>query len=321
VLADNLTRLEADAFASGYLSRDKLENNLRVAFHDWASGVDWFVQINRARSAYAGPQPPLPSGARCRICRENVGAPGRENLRALPLNLGPGREFFFQWTPFPLFPGHGVVIQNEHVPMRMNRQTLEDGAAWLALAPEYTFFSNSDRDLTGASILDHLHYQVGRGKTLPVMQARVRATRRWGEVRLDYLDYPLAAVRVIGPSATGLIPAAEALIEQWKERDPARHSLNVVWRQRERGSSELTLLFRSQSCVTPGPLLRYKTEGVGVIEAGGEFIFPVPTGPEASAIEHEILTQGRTIALGFLQGLDPWKDRGHETFSSFEEPQ
>ena len=311
----SLEALEADALASGYLTPSDLENNLRLRFPEEEYGLEFKVQINRARSTYLASHP-LPAGAECRICRQNEGSPGRENLRVFPFLLSPGREFFFQWTPFPLFPQHGVVIQTQHSPMRMDRQTLEDGAAFQELAPAYSWFSNSDLPETGASILEHLHYQVGRNTMLPVMRAKSRKSLTLRRVEVQWLEYPLAAIRLLANTPADLLNAAEQLISAWKEQAPGTHSLNLCWRWNESGQSELTLLFRSRAHLTPEPLRRYKTEGIGVIEAGGEIILPVPTGPEALEIQNEIVHQGRSLCLGILRGIDPWKAQGSEQFAS-----
>lgn len=317
-----VAQLERRAIASGYLSPDKWENNLRLDFFEAHYGVDFRLQINRVRSGYTSVSTPLPPGAKCRICRENEGSPGRETLEILPFDLGPHRPFFFQWTPFPLFPGHGVVVQKAHEPMRMDNQSLLDGAAFLRQAPGYTWLSNSDREGTGASILDHLHYQVGRGLALPVMQATVLEQVLQDGVEISLLHYPLAAVRFTAPDLAPLLPLATSWIAAWKRRDAAHHSLNLVWRYlpgATGGGTELTLLFRSSLCRTPEPLKRYKTEGVGVVEAAGEFVFPVPTGPDAEAIEREILTEGRRIIRDFLQGLCPWKEDKRALFHALRE--
>jgi len=301
-----LARLESLGYDSGYLEADRLEDNSRLCFYHRSSGIDFRLQINVARSRYSSALPPLPPGALCRICPANVGAPSKENLRIYRFLLAPGRQFFFQWTPFPLFPSHGVLVQEDHSPMRMDRQVLEDGAAFLGLAPNYTFFSNSDRAQTGASILEHLHYQVALGRTLPIMEARARRSLSRGPVSISWLEYPLAAVRLVGPSADSLVDEGTKLIQAWKSSDPVHHSLNLAWRNRPAGGSELTLMFRSQLALPPPSAHRYKTEGVGVIEAGGEFVFPVPEGPEAPQIEAEIRSRGRDILLSFLEGMDPW---------------
>jgi len=310
----SIEALQAEALASGYLTPNGVENNLRLSFPHSDYGLEFKVQINRARSEYAAKHP-LPAGAECRICLQNEGSPGKENLRVFPFLLSPGREFFFQWTPFPLFPQHGVVIQTQHSPMRMDRQTLEDGAAFQELAPAYSWFSNSDLPETGASILEHLHYQVGRNTRLPVMSARSRKSLLLGSFEVHWLEYPLAAIRLVANTPADLLNAAEKLVSAWKAQLPGKHSLNLCWRWNESGHSELTLLFRSRAHLTPEPLRRYKTEGIGVIEAGGEIILPVPTGPEALEIHNEIVHQGQSLCLGILSGIDPWKLNGSQQFA------
>ncbi len=320
--------------AAGYISREKLEDVERLEFPDPQTGLAFRLQVNHARTRYSdaqererrasepgrSPAEPAatafmpgsapPASKPCLLCRDNIGRPGKEALRVYELDLdGRGRRFFFQLTPFPLYPFHFVPVLSEHTPQRISPQSLEDLFALLALAPGYAVLSNSDVEWAGASILSHLHFQMLRGLRLPVLEARPAAglSRRLPGGRVEYLDYPLAAFRFAGTEERPLRQAAGALLEKWKSMDPGRNTvnLNLVRSPGADAGCELVLLLRNPDYRTPQPLRRFKSEGVGVVEASGEVILPVPRGPEAEQMWREIREGGLRLVKELIAGNSP----------------
>ena len=335
---DCLHRWELGA---GYITREKLEDVERLRFPDPDSGVTFRIQVNFARTRYsdaqererrarepapgraAGPAPDGPGGPApgsgsapaprpCLLCRENVGRPGKETLRLYEFPLdGRSRRFFLQLTPFPLYPYHFVPVLAEHCPQLLSAQSLTDMFDFLRQAPGYTVVSNSDVEWAGASILTHLHYQALAGVRLPVMDARPdpRLGRRLPGVLVEFLDYPMAAFRLTGPAEAPVREAASALLEAWKEREPGRNTVNLAL-VREPAGFLAAVLLRNPDYRTPEALRRFKSEGVGVIEASGEAILPVPGGPEADAMWARIRGEGLSLVKGLIAGNSPPRDPG-----------
>jgi UDPglucose--hexose-1-phosphate uridylyltransferase len=276
------------SLAAGYITREKLEQVERLEFPDPDTGVTFRIQVNHARTKYSDAQErekkeAAPAGPRaCLLCRDNIGRPGKEGLRVYEFLLdGRERRFFLQLTPFPLYPYHFVPVSSEHSPQFLNAQSVRDMLDFLRLAPEYTVASNSDVEWAGASILNHLHYQALRGVRLPVMDARPvpERTRRLPGLAIEFLRYPLPAFRFTAVEEEPLRAAVPALIALWKSRDPGYR--------------------------TPVGLRRFKSEGVGVIEASGEAILPVPKGPEAEELWREIRGNGLTLCKALIAGNGP----------------
>jgi UDPglucose--hexose-1-phosphate uridylyltransferase len=304
--------LFAFELAAGYLTPEILEEVERLSFPDPESGLELRLQVNYARSRYGasrGGSGGRTAGA-CQLCRRNVGAPGKERLRVYEFPLTPGREggrpFFLQLTPFPLYPFHFVLILSEHRPQLIDGRSIQDMLDFLRLAPGYTVCSNSDVEWAGSSILDHLHYQVFRSLRLPVMDARaVEGVEPPGLV-LEALRYPLSALRIRGGQEQAVGAAVTHLVESWKSRDPGRNTVNLVlWREAATGEYCFTVLLRNPDHRTPPELRPFKSEGVGVIEASGEAILPVPTGPEAEARWRRIRHDGLSIVRGIIEGNSP----------------
>jgi UDPglucose--hexose-1-phosphate uridylyltransferase len=303
--------------AAGYITAEKLAGIERLAFPDPESGITFLLQVNHARTRYSDAQDrereaAQPSAAeRCLLCGDNIGRPGKEALRVYELDLD-GRRFFFQLTPFPLYPYHFVPVLAEHVPQLLSARSLTDMFALAALAPGYTVLSNSDVEWAGASILNHLHFQMLRGVRLPVLEARAapRLDRRLRGGRVEFLDYPLAAFRFTGTEAGPLAAAAGALLEKWKGLDPGRNTvnLNLVPGPGPAAGFQVVLLLRNPDYRTPEGLRRFKSEGVGVVEASGEAILPVPRGPEAQAMWREIRENGLRLVKELIAGNSPPRD-------------
>jgi hypothetical protein len=255
--------------------------------------------------------PPAPGPQTCLLCKDNIGRPGKESLRVYELDLdGRGRRFFFQLTPFPLYPYHFVPVLSEHTPQSISPRSLDDMFALLELAPSYAILSNSDVQWAGASILSHLHFQMLRGVRLPVLEARAAPLldRRIPGGRAEFLDYPLAAFRFTGTDARALRQAAGALLQQWKSLDPGRNTVNLNLVRSPGGPEsgfELVVLLRNPDYRTPERLRRFKSEGVGVVEASGEAILPVPRGPEAPERWRVIREQGLGLVKDLIAGNSP----------------
>jgi hypothetical protein len=312
--------------AAGYITREKLEGIERLEFPDPDTGLAFLLQVNHARTRYSDAQDrerlaraagrsPAPDVAAasptpCLLCKGNIGRPGKESLRVYELDLdGRGRRFFFQLTPFPLYPLHFVPVLSEHTPQRISAQSLDDMFALLELAPSYAILSNSDVEWAGASILSHLHFQMLRGLRLPVLEARPAPglTREIPGGRAEFLDYPLAAFRFAGTDAEPLRAGAAALLERWKSLDPGRNTvnLNLVRSPGDGPGFELVMLLRNPDYRTPERLWRFKSEGVGVVEASGEAILPVPRGPEAAERWRVIREQGLGLVKELIAGNSP----------------
>jgi UDPglucose--hexose-1-phosphate uridylyltransferase len=309
--------------AAGYITPEKLAGIERLTFPDPECGVTFLLQVNHARTRYTDAQekerrapesgfaPPAPTP--CLLCKDNIGRPGKETLRVYELALdGASRRFFFQLTPFPLYPYHFVPVLAEHVPQLLSARSVTDLFALAALAPNYTVVSNSDVEWAGASILSHLHFQMLRGVRLPVLEARAvpGLDRRLPGGRVEFLDYPMAAFRFTGTEAQPLAAAAGTLLEQWKGLDPGRNTvnLNLVRGPGPCPTFALAVLLRNPDHRTPQALRRFKSEGVGVIEASGEAILPVPRGPEAQVMWREIRENGLRLVKELIAGNSPPRD-------------
>jgi hypothetical protein len=71
---------------------------------------------------------------------------------------------------------------------------------------------------------------------------------------------------------------------------------------------QLAVLLRNPDFRTPERLRRFKSEGVGVVEASGEAILPVPRGAEAPDMWREIRERGLSLVKDLIAGNSPPRD-------------
>jgi UDPglucose--hexose-1-phosphate uridylyltransferase len=302
-------------YEAGYITDAKLQDNLRYAYQDPETGVVFRTQINIARSHYnptplAGKNsPPL----HCPICFENIHTPGKENLRVFEFLLS-NKNFFAQLTPFPLYPKHFVLISKKITPMIMNHHSIEDMVNFLALAPSYTVFSNSDVEWAGASILTHHHYQAIQNLKLPITEAKIipdyliiKSAPTGIQTHIGLLDFPMASCVIQSTDPKNLIWYGQKIIQHWRTPDP-KNTCNLVLQgvqdPRNKNITDyfLYIIFRNPEHRTPESLKIIKSEGVGVIEVCGEGIYPVPTNPE---ISDQIKHHGLEIIKKIITGNTP----------------
>jgi len=256
----------------------------------------------------------------CPICIENIGIPGKENLRVYEFQLNKN-DFFIQLTPFPLFDKHFVLVSLDKIPMKMNADSVSDLAEFVEMIPSFTGCSNSDVEWAGSSILKHHHYQLFNDLRLPVMEAGFIKgfSGSLGDFHYGILHYPLAVCKCFSSSKISLIHAMGNIIANWKSIEPGKNTCNLIVAKNQEGF-EGYILFRNPDYRTPEELTIIKKEGVGIIEVAGEGIYPVPKGDKADWIWNEIKDNGLSVIRSIISGNNPVKRKNYgELFKIIKE--
>ena len=279
--------------------------NEQLISYDHTYDINFQVQINYSRQKYTSAQThgnkrtastKLPN---CHICKSLAGSPGKELLRVLSLPLAGG-NWFIQLTPYPLYPRHIVVIDDRHIPMSIDAYMIQSISDFVTAAPGYIACSNSDRQWAGASILEHLHFQAVDSLHLSLFEAEFIPEQRVFHqgMLLNWLDYPMPVLYVGGFERTSLIKTVSLIIDRWKARDDG-NTCNLV--HRKNGNRfEWFILFRNPRYKNPPKLKHIKSEGIGVIEAAGAWIFPPPT---TERLHKQIISDRAQIISTFFAGI------------------
>ena len=242
-----------------------------------------------------------PSGyPKCLLCKENEGFyghhghPARQNIRLIPLNLN-GRQWYFQYSPYAYYNEHCIVLNENHVPMLISRETFKNLFAFVSEFPHYFVGSNADLPIVGGSILSHDHYQGGRyifamnkapfEKKYPLKDSSITAGR---------IKWPMPAIRLSSKNPEKLVDLAEKILSAWREysdesagilanSDGEAHNTITPIARRNGEDFELDLVLRNNRTSEEHPLGIFhphaevhhiKKENIGLIEVMGLAVLP-----------------------------------------------
>ncbi|MGG6310973.1 UDP-glucose--hexose-1-phosphate uridylyltransferase [Paenibacillus macerans] len=295
---------------SNYIRMDRVRQN--IAWNQPTAYGDMEITINLSKPeknpkeiAMAKLLPP-PVYPKCQLCRENVGYagrlnhPARQNLRVIPLTLNE-EPWFFQYSPYVYYNEHCIVFHQDHVPMKLSRDTFRRLLDFTTLFPHYFIGSNADLPIVGGSILTHDHFQGGR-HTFPLEKAPIEAEfnhPHFVGVTVGMVKWPMSVLRVSGQDPDVLLAAADDLYEKWKAySDPAadvlafseengesvpHNTVTPIVRRGADGGYEADIVLRNNRTNEEHPegifhphreMHHIKKENIGLIEVMGLAILP-----------------------------------------------
>lgn len=270
----------------------------------------------------------------CALCLENEGYLGgygknaRSNLRIIRMNIG-GRPWGFQYSPYAYFNEHCIFLDQKHIPMVINQQTLINLVEIEKTLPHYFVGSNADLPIVGGSMLAHEHYQGGR-HTFPMMKAKIKKNvvfDDYPEVVAGIVDWPMSDLRLISDNSLGLIELGAKIINFWDHySDSARqikafdgktrhHTVTPIM-HREGKNFVLDLVLRDNNTSENYPLgifhphkelWHIKKENIGLIEVMGRAILPGRLKSELEEVKKYWLGQDNKMAISHKEWADKIK--------------
>ncbi|MFD3266737.1 UDP-glucose--hexose-1-phosphate uridylyltransferase [Lactobacillus johnsonii] len=264
---------------------------------------------------------------KCALCLENEGYLGgygknaRSNLRIIRMMIG-GQRWGFQYSPYAYFNEHCIFLDQKHIPMIINQQTLINLVDIEKQLPEYFVGSNADLPIVGGSMLAHEHYQGGR-HIFPMMKAKIKKEiyfKKYPEVKAGIVDWPMSDLRLISKNSLDLIDLGSKIINFWDHySDPARqvkafegnskhHTVTpIMHREGDRFILDLVLRDNNTSDEYPlgifhphAELWHIKKENIGLIEVMGRAILPGRLKGELEEVKKYLLNQDNRIADSHL---------------------
>jgi UDPglucose--hexose-1-phosphate uridylyltransferase len=263
----------------------------------------------------------------CNICAENCGYSGgdtfRKTLRYVPIELG-GEEWFWQYSPYSYFNHHGIAVNFEHTPMKVDAATIEKLLDFVDYMPNYFIGCNAALPRVGGSILAHDHFQGG-GRLMPMHKAGAA-------YKIKSADYPYVDAcvvdwynNVIRLSCTN----REKLSELVSKINAAWHnysdeSVDVLARSTEQHNaitpivrkSDKTyivdIILRNNRCNDKYPdgifhahpeYMNIKSESIGLIEAMGLFVLPGRLDKQLSEVEKYLTKENRYNAAALSEDM------------------
>lgn len=144
------------------------------------------VQCNPRRilSSTADTTPQAIAARKCFLCADNRPA---EQFH-LKFEGRKGRMYNIQVNPYPIFPGHLVIVREEHIPQAIWHH-FPDMLDFAMKYRDYTVFYNGPG--SGASAPDHLHFQAVPRLSMPLERAVDAYLDEPGEVLASVKDATL----------------------------------------------------------------------------------------------------------------------------------
>ena len=263
----------------------------------------------------------------CALCLENEGYLGgygknaRSNLRIIRMNIA-GRPWGFQYSPYAYFNEHCIFLDQKHIPMVINQQTLINLVEIEKTLPHYFVGSNADLPIVGGSMLAHEHYQGGR-HTFPMMKAKIKKEvifDKYPDVKVGIVDWPMSDLRLISKNSLTLISLGSKIIDFWDRYNDQdrqitafdgktrRHTVTpIMHRDGEKFVLDLVLRDNNTSDKYPlgifhphSELWHIKKENIGLIEVMGRAILPGRLKKELEEVKKYLLDENNEIAESHL---------------------
>lgn len=282
----------------------------------------------------------------CALCLENEGYRGgygknaRSNLRIIRINVG-GRPWGFQYSPYAYFNEHCIFLDEKHIPMVINQQTLINLVDIEKQFPKYFVGSNADLPIVGGSMLAHEHYQGGR-HIFPMMKAKIKKVVKFNnypDVQAGIVDWPMSDLRLSSDNSLALIDLGSQIIKFWDHYSDekrhikafdgeTRHHTVTPIMHREGEKFILDLVLRDNNTSEQYPLgifhpheklWHIKRENIGLIEVMGRAILPGRLNSELEEVKKSLLGQDNQMAESHKEWADELKQNNQITPANVED--
>ena len=272
---------------------------------------------------------------KCLLCRQAEGYagrmdyPGRANHRIIPLKLN-GENFFLQYSPYVYYNEHCIVLNEKHVPMKIDKNTFLRLLDFVRQFPHYFLGSNADLPIVGGSILSHDHFQGGN-YCFAMEKAEVEhelSFPGFEDIKAGIVKWPMSVLRLNGPDSARLCQLADKILTSWRdytdesamilaETDGVPHNTVTPIARRRGDDFELDLVLRNNLTTAEHPLGLYhphealhhiKKENIGLIEVMGLAVLPSRLDRELALLKDAILQDRDLRADETLQKHADWAE-------------
>ena len=272
---------------------------------------------------------------KCLLCREAEGYAGRldypcrANHRLIPLTLN-GENFFLQYSPYVYYNEHCIVLNGQHVPMKINKAAFLKLLDFVGQFPHYFLGSNADLPIVGGSILSHDHFQGGH-YTFAMAKAPIErelSFAGFADVKAGIVKWPMSVIRISGPDPMRLADLADRILTAWRgysdpgvmvfaETDGEPHNTITPIARRRGEDFELDLVLRNNLTTEEYPLGLFhphqelhhiKKENIGLIEVMGLAVLPARLKTELKELEELLVSGGDLYASETAAKHAPWAE-------------
>ena len=272
---------------------------------------------------------------KCLLCREAEGYvgrmdyPGRANHRIIPLKLN-GENYFLQYSPYVYYNEHCIVLNEQHVPMKIDRATFQRLLDFVRQFPHYFLGSNADLPIVGGSILSHDHFQGGRYRfameKAPVERELVFPG--FEDVQAGIVCWPMSVIRLRCADSGRIVQLADKILTAWRgytdesvsifaQTDGEPHNTITPIARRRGEDFEMDLVLRNNLTTEEHPLGLFhphaelhhiKKENIGLIEVMGLAVLPARLKDELAQLAALLRSGGDLYADEATAKHAPWAE-------------
>ena len=271
---------------------------------------------------------------KCLLSMENEGFEGslthppRANHRVIPVMLND-HKWGMQYSPYVYYNEHCILLNSEHTPMKITKNTFENLLAFVTRFPHYFMGSNADLPIVGGSILTHDHFQGGRYEFAMAKQPlRMKVDiKGYEDIEVGVVDWALSTIRLRGDNTARLAELGDKILTKWREysdedndilayTDAPHNTITPIARQKD-GKFELDLILRNNRTTEEHPLGIFhphaeyhhiKKENIGLIEAMGLAVLPARLKTELGELTAEKKEEVGQIFACILENCGVFKD-------------
>ncbi|MBQ5667554.1 MAG: UDP-glucose--hexose-1-phosphate uridylyltransferase [Oscillospiraceae bacterium] len=309
-----------------YIRRYRIEKDMRWKYPCEYGELDVTINLSKPEkdpkaiaAAKFAPQTAYP---KCQLCRENEGYagrmnhPARSNHRIIPIKIC-GADWCLQYSPYVYYNEHCIVLNEEHIPMKIDKSAFEKLLDFVKLFPHYFVGSNADLPIVGGSILSHEHFQGGHYtfamETAPIREKIV--FKGFEDIEAGIVKWPMSVIRLRGSDSARIADLADKILGIW--RGYSDESVSVIAFSegqphntitpiaRRRGEDfELDLVLRCNITTEEFPMGVFhphedkhhiKKENIGLIEVMGLAVLPSRLKKELSDLA-KAATSGKDVS-------------------------
>ncbi len=302
-----------------YIRVDRIEKDIKWQTFTEYGNIDITINLSKPekdpRDIAAQKNAVSSSYPKCLLCIENEGYsgrinhPARQNLRLIPLKLN-NEAWSFQYSPYVYYNEHCIVLNNLHIPMKIDENTFVKLLEFVDIFPHYFIGSNADLPIVGGSILSHDHFQGGNYE-FAMAKAPIEdcfKIKRFEDVEFGIVKWPMSVIRLRHAKKERLIDIASFILNRWRNytdkevfiiahTDAPHNTITPIARKKD-DLFELDLVLRNNITTEEHTLGVYhphsqyhhiKKENIGLIEVMGLAVLPSRLKTELEIIKNILL--------------------------------
>lgn len=336
-------------FSCNYIRHDRISKDLKWKTATEFGDIDITINLSKPEKdpndIIAQRNAPSSGYPKCLLCIENEGYfgrinhPARQNLRLIPLKLN-NESWSFQYSPYVYYNEHCIVLNNNHIPMKINQDTFIKLLEFVDMFPHYFVGSNADLPIVGGSILSHDHFQGGRYE-FAMTKAPIEKCfkiNNFEDVEVGILKWPMSVIRLRHKNASRLVDLSTLILDKWRNytdsyasifaytNDIPHNTITPIARKKD-DYFEMDLVLRNNITTKEHPLGLYhphneyhhiKKENIGLIEVMGLAVLPSRLKEELKLVELILLKTANILDFPEIAHHSDWISSLMDKYTSFE---